>query len=279
MKIIVIGNPTIDNIYVNGRFTKRCVGGGIYYTIEAINEVYGQRYRTKLVSIISPYQYTWIYKLYRIGVEIKAYPDTRTNIFILKYKGGRRTIGLIEKSSPLIFSLTDSYDVAIINPVMGEILPQQLKIVKTRARLIAIDIQGFIRRSINTSIKYFKPPYLEELFRLSNIVHMNDDEAEYITGTRNIEHQVKRLVRLSPGTIFLVSSPTHVAMGTNSLYEYIEVPDIRYSDTTGAGDYLLTIFSIELYSSNDPMIALARAVKYTQKWLEKKNASSRPATP
>ncbi len=279
MKIIVIGNPTIDNIYVNGRFIKRSVGGGIYYTIEAINNVYGGRHRTTLVSMISPYQYSWIHRLHKIGVEVMAYPDTRTNIFVLKYEDGRRTIGIKEKSSPIIFTLTDTYDVAIINPVMGEILPHQLKMVKIRARFTAVDIQGFIRREINTSIEYFKPPYLEEIFRLSNIVHMNDDEAEYITGTRNIEYQVKKLVRLSPETIFLVSSPSHVAMGMKTFYEYIEVPDIRYPDTTGAGDYLLSIFSIELYSSNDPMIALAKAVKHTQKWLEKKNASSRPATP
>ncbi len=279
MEIVVIGNPTIDKIYVNGCFIRKSVGGGIYYSLEALKETYGRQYRISVITAISPHQYSWLSTLRRSGVEVIAYPTTLTNVFVLKYRSGKRRIYIEEKSPPLIFSLDKIYDVAIVNPVMNEILPHQLRITKIKTRFTAIDIQGFIRRCKDKFIEYYRPPHLKDLFRFSNVVHMNDDEAQYLTGAPHFDEQVKKLVGLSPNTIFIVSSPEHVAMGTQSLYEYIEVPDIRYQDTTGAGDYLLTVFAVELYRSNDPMISLVRATKKTQEWLNRKNASSRPATP
>ena len=279
MEIVLIGNPTIDKIYVNECFIRESIGGGIYYSLEALRETYGRQHRISIIAVISPHQYSWLSTLHRSGVEIIAYPSPMTNVFVLKYKDGKRRIYIEEKSPPLIFSLDKIYDVAIVNPVMNEILPHQLRITKTKTRFTAIDIQGFIRRCRDKFIEYYRPPHLKDLFRFSNVVHMNDDEAQYLTGTPRFDEQVKKLVELSPSTIFIVSSPEHVAMGTQSLYEYIEVPDTRYPDTTGAGDYLLAVFAVELYRSNDPMISLVRAIKKTQEWLNRKNASSRPATP
>ncbi len=279
MEVLLLGNLTIDKIYVDECFIRESIGGGIYYSLEALRETYGRRYRITIITAISPRQYSWLSTLHRSGVEIIAYPSTLTNVFVLKYKNGKRSIYIEEKSSPLIFSIDKMYDVAIVNPVMNEILSYQLRLIKIKTRFIAIDIQGFIRRCRDKFIEYYRPAYLKDLFRFSNIVHMNDDEAQYLTGALRFDEQVKKLVELSPNTIFIVSSPRHVAMGTQSLYEYIEVPNIRYPDTTGAGDYLLTIFAVELYRSNDPMFSLVRAAKKTQEWLNRKNASSRPATP
>ncbi len=278
MEILLLGNPTIDKIYVDGRFIRESIGGGIYYSLEALRETYGRRYKITVITAISPHQYSWLSTLHRSGIEIIAYPSTLTNVFVLKYKNGKRRIYIEEKSPPLIFSIDKMYDVTIVNPVMNEILSYQLRLTRIKTRFMAIDIQGFIRRYRDKFIEYYRPAYLKDLFRFSNVVHMNDDEAQYLTGASRFDEQVKKLVGLSPNTIFIVSSPEHVAMGTQSLYEYIEVPDIRYPDTTGAGDYLLTIFAVELYRSNDPMVSLVRATKKTQEWLNRKNASSRPVT-
>ncbi len=279
MNIVLIGNFTLDKIWVNNEFLGERLGGGVYYSLLPL---LGKGINVRIQCVFNPYLYN-ARELWDSSVFIyKNQFSTNITTFRLIYScDGRRLF--VENIAPSIMLTQFSYDEAIyiLNPVMNEIPINLVKTIRPNALLISSDIQGYIREvNENNKIVYSVLPSINDLFQNIDILHIHLDEARSITGKNDIEditYWFKK--RINKSYIILTQDTDPVYIITKEFIKIIEFDPVDVKNTTGAGDYLLSATTLHYLESNDIVNSVEKAIEEVKKWLIKRNTSSRPTTP
>ncbi|RLG81593.1 MAG: hypothetical protein DRO40_09405 [Thermoprotei archaeon] len=258
--VLLIGNPSFDEIVFDGKVIYR-VGGGIYYSLKVLKKI--PLLDIDIITSTDPYIFIKLSSLTNTH-RISIYPSKTPFYYKLVYRDSDRVLYLLEKSNKLLESLMGSriYDLAIVTPIYNEVMTSLLKKVWMQSEIVAIDIQGFIReKNYSGKIHYTCSPVLYDLIDYADIIHMNMDEATYFIKCLELG-SLEELIMYND-LLFIISDswrPLYIIFDKQILM----IKPIRVQgDETGAGDTYLSAFSIYYYLLRDVTLAAKYASSLT----------------
>ena len=258
--VLLIGNPSFDEIVFDGNVIHR-VGGGIYYSLKVLKKI--PLLDVDIITSSDPYTFIKLSSLSNIS-RISVYPSKTAFYYKLVYRNDNRELYLLEKSNKLLESFIGSriYNLAIVTPIYNEVMISLLKKVWIYSEIVAVDIQGFIReKDYGGRIHYTCTHDLHDLIDYADIIHMNIDEAIYFIKCLGLK-SLDELVAYD-GTLFIITDswrPFYIIFDKRILM----IKPIRaQGDETGAGDTYLSTFSIYYYLLRDVALAAKYASSLT----------------
>lgn len=237
---VVVGNFTVD--YVDG--AKRPGGPGYYSSIALAllgAKVYVLGYAGK------DYSLEVLEKVKEIGVDLSLVSmDSPTTIFVLEYLDLETRILRLLSRSPRIkveegYSKLGNVEVSIVSPVAGEVSLGDLKYIRSRTRILVVDVQGFIRViGSDGQISHRWDHNLLDELSIADIIHVEERESSSISN-----EPVKAALKLSEHIriVALTMGPRGSIIAYDGVAYHIGVPKIYYGDETGAGDVYTAVLS------------------------------------
>lgn len=265
----VYGNPTLDYIKEVGGATYIAYGGGSYYSTLPLLE---KGLKVEVYAVYSPALSTHPVSKYINKMQY----STKTNIFKLEYRGAERKISVLDRAPPLC-SWNSQADLcySIVNPVLGEIDVNLLKIIRQKSLLLAVDLQGFLRKLADNSIILEHTDSAVMAIQLADIVHADLEEFIALTGGLGISEAVYKVSKLLRGILLVTVRPMKVILITRYRFKIYELEGHYVaSDKTGAGDYFLSVYTRTYIENHDEEDSVFKAHEYTTTWLKKRRVSS-----
>lgn len=237
---VVVGNFTVD--YVDG--AKRPGGPGYYSSIALAllgAKVYVLGYAGK------DYSLEVLEKVKEIGVDLSLVSmDSPTTIFVLEYLDLETRILRLLSRSPRIkveegYSKLGNVEVSIVSPVAGEVSLGDLKYIRSKTRILVVDVQGFIRViGSDGQIRHRWNHNLLDELSIADIIHVEERESSSIS-----KKPVKAALKLSEHIhiVALTMGPRGSIIAYDGVACHIGVPKIYHGDETGAGDVYTAVLS------------------------------------
>ncbi len=268
VNICIYGNPTIDEIWISGKLIATRIGGGVFYSSQPfLRNIH--KYKIHIEAVLSPRN------IELLAQPVYVYPhySSRANHFKLIYNDNGREIIVIEKAP----QLTNSYVplnqcVSIVNPVLGEISISVLKTIRYKSKLLALDIQGFIRKEEDGRIVLYKNTEAYEAIKIADIVHLDLLEASIITGepVEELEEIIRKLMALDIRYVVITRQYKDPILIMRDKYQVITYPGrkvFRAEDKTGAGDYFLASIVKHYLKCHNIEYVVMNALRETDEWL------------
>ncbi len=266
--IRLYGNYTIDQIYTDDSFTGSGIGGGVYYSSIPLQNKETDNF--EVICNMSPSIWMHLPVSLRQRTLVSLH-TTRTNIFILKYAKGVRSILVEEKMPPIPVThiYMESGQHTIINPVLGEIDDNHLKKLWSESILLAADIQGFIRtlrgRRIVVSINEKR---LRQILDYIDILHTSIDEFRQLSLS---PRELASIIDVDQYIVVTRGRRPPLIIANNTIIETRPGTDCPLvSDTTGAGDYFLSELLLSYIKTRNISRSSRRAFIETCHWLSRR---------
>lgn len=167
---------------------------------------------------------------------------------------GTRRLKLVKKAKdlPEKVPFNETFDLAIISPICGEVNSPLLKSIRSKAKLCIGDVQGFIR-------------HISEDGLVSHREFLDFNLLEnYFDIMKGSNEEMSNLPMLKKLTFILTqgSGPVKVISPTKSFEIPItKIPEEKIVDSTGSGDLFLAGFAHEYVNGYD----FAKAVEFGNK--------------
>lgn len=250
LDVALIGHIVIDTV-VKGPRRWQSLGGTVVYGSFAALRHDAKPMIVSKVGEDFPDEY--LIFLSRNGIDlsyVKVSQGSKTTRFKLSYRNDERDLVLLSKASPITandVSLADlEGKVAVVGPVIGEVEVEALEVVRSRASLTAVDLQGYLRvAEVKGSVRLGRSEAALKALSHADVVHADAGEAEVLTGLK--PHEAAAWIAARGPKIALVTmgyAGAYVATGDKVLFVPSAEPS-QVVDTTGAGDIFLTVFAIE----------------------------------
>ncbi|WFO76201.1 hypothetical protein J4526_05050 [Desulfurococcaceae archaeon MEX13E-LK6-19] len=260
--VLVVGNVTIDEIYVDGSFVKTSIGGGVYYSSKILkimditpallcNSTHVQR------KILESEGFNEIY-----GLE-----TTKPPLFRLDYTEKERFLQLLSPGTVIPDTLFPSsrYNLVIINPVYHDVDLSLMKKARCYADYIALDIQGLVRTvddNSRISLKYNEIAW--EYVELADIIHADYKEASTLANIDSISKTIDYLCeKHSKDKMWIITYGENpiVIIVSKKIYT-VDPPAInKIVDETGAGDTFLATMAIYYVLTHDLELAIRKSLE------------------
>ena len=242
--IVLIGNYTKDTIIsVSGtRFTD---GGGIYYGASA---VVAMGLKVAVVTRLAKADIHAVHNLKRIGVVVfpeftpqstqmqLEYPanDPHNRILSTTSTAGSFTSDQIKDLQARIFLITPC--------VRGEVPLKVINELRQKDVLLAGDVQGFIRVvGSDKRVAHEAWPEKEDILAQLDILKVDDQEAEFLTGKRNMSESAEILAGFGPDEIVLTHSKGVLVYAAGKIFEAPYTPR-SLEGRTGRGDTCISAY-------------------------------------
>lgn len=205
--IIMIGNFARDKLIVDG-VEKISSGGGVYYGSVVISRL-GRT--VGVITRLHPDDYPRLDELRAEGVTVHAIPAQGTSGIANYYKSEdmerriTKPIGFGGKYS--LEQLPDwQADLILLTPLFaGEVDVPFLKELASRAP-VAMDIQGFVRVPREDDLIYQPWDEIEEGLKFVTYLKVDKAEAEFITGSTDLNRAMQLLTKMGPKEVVLTQS-------------------------------------------------------------------------
>ena len=136
-------------------------------------------------------------------------------------------------------------DVICVNPLwMGQFPPDLLAVARRRARLLAADAQGFLRRVRDDGSSFFAPwPDCGRYLPLLDLLKVDANEARVLTGLTEPELAVRALLEMGARAVLLTDADGVTVFDGN---EVVRSPFAPYTieGRTGRGDTCTAAFLV-----------------------------------
>ncbi len=240
--ILALGNPVYDIIetpvltrkdrLLSGCSTNACLVAVKLNERACLVGTVGADWRDKLQADLACWK-----------IDAYLYPSQQTGGFHLVYddRGNRQLFILgIADQLPVILDGYKSYDFILIGPILGEVTPELVKVVKEKVRApVLLDPQGLLRTYSSGKITHELTAEFKAVARMSDIIKANELETQVITGIdprQQPEQAVKALYDYG-GRIAI----TTLAEAGSIIFDgqqFIRIPPFTTEaiDPTGAGD-------------------------------------------
>lgn len=267
MKFCLYGNPTIDVIVVKNT-TRISHGGGVYYSALPLIQ---RGFNVEVYSALSPRLVDHPIARYIIKLQY----STRTNVFMLEYTNSERAVKVLEKAPPL-YSWNTHRDLCyvVVNPVIGEVEISLLKLLRAKSRVLAVDIQGFVR-TISTSGDVFLEPSgsVLDVLELADVVHADVNEAECLVKAlgyhTTLSTSLSLLAKRVRGVLIITRGSNKITVIHSGVVKDIECENSYVAlEKTGAGDYFLTVYLLNYLASGDAVDSVYKAHEEVTEWLK-----------
>lgn len=266
MKYCIYGNPTIDIVTENNHSRYVAYGGGSYYSSLPLIK--------RGISVEVYASYNTMLEEHPISKYIvKQQFATSVNIFELEYRGFKRRLK-VRDVAPKIYEWNTHIDLCnvIVNPVLGEVSVNLLRNIKSKSTILAVDLQGYLRRLVDGNITLTYNPEVEAVLEIADVVHADLDE--YIALTRSRSSSITSFTnpRNLRGVLVVTVRPSKILIFTRSLFKVIEFKEDYYAPIkTGAGDYFLATYTHSYYETGDAEESAFLAHEETTYWLKERS--------
>ncbi len=248
--VIIFSSFTRD--IINGSIT---IGGPAYYCTLALMHMDVEK-----IIVVTNAEEVHMKFLRNLGIS-SYIVNTIAPLFRLKYLDGeRRRIELL-RTSPTLSIPHEILDLisgclVIVSPVYHEIELELLRALRSRSRIIALDVQGFTRSlGPNGEVVINWSNELLDVIALADIVHADLSEVPTcrtgLEATKYLSEHTDGLVIVSMGARGLIAS-------ANGDRIYIPALPHIHGDSTGTGDILLAVSSYEILIGEDWKLAIAK---------------------
>jgi sugar/nucleoside kinase (ribokinase family) len=256
----IFSHCTIDEIKINNTMYERPGGPACYCSIAAKNLGFDVELHTKFGP---DYTYTDNLRKNKIKFE-NAQSQKNTTRFLLEIDGTDRTLWIKNSCEQIDYTKTNC-DGLLISPVFNEISFDVLAKIKSDAKLVALDPQGFLRRSGPDGKISFERTNLD----LTNITVLKSDPSEVynLTGLEGIEGAKllhKKVEHL------LYTNKREVSLFYKNKRYSITLPNMSIYDTVGVGDIFTATYCCTMLKEKDALWALSFAGGAAQAALESK---------
>lgn len=260
MKLGIFSHCTIDEIKIGNNVYEKPGGPACYCGISARNMGFDVELYTKFGP---DYTYTDDLKKHKIKFE-NALSVQNTTRFQLQIDDADRTLW-IKNSCEKIDYIKTNCDGLLISPVFDEVSVDVLSKLKSDARLVALDPQGFLRRTGPDGKISFEKTDID----LSKISVLKSDPNEVyhicgvegMAGAKLLHKKVEHL---------LYTNKREVSLFYKNKRYSITLPNMDIYDTVGVGDIFTSTYCCTMLKEKDALWALSFAGGAAQAALESK---------
>ncbi len=136
------------------------------------------------------------------------------------------------------------------------------KSFKTLEKIVAFARKNNIKVAFNPSSYLAKrgAGYLKKMIKNTNLLVMNDEEAGYLTKTRNIKKSLKKLSKMGPEIVVITQGKKGCHAYDGKKAYSIKPHNIKVIEAPGAGDSFASTFLAGIMKKNDIKFALKLAL-------------------
>lgn len=235
---VSIGAYTKDTI-VTRAGTRQVHGGGYSYSAHAARLL---DQRVGAVTRLAREDIESTRLLKESGVEVMVRESARSTVMRLEYPTANvdeRILTVTDIADP--FQIEDvsgvrAEAILISASIRGEVSLPVVKTIRERARLLGVDVQGFVRIvTPEGKLTYQGWPEISEVLALVDVLKTDAVEAEFLTGQSDIRVAARKLASYGPKEIVLTHKDGLLVLANG---EYFEQPfrPVELRGRSGRGD-------------------------------------------
>ncbi len=203
--VVLLGHYTKDTI-ISAAGTRIVDGGAFNYGAHAAARM---GLKTAAVTRLAGGDSAFLDELRRLGVDVYVTYTPQSTSLTLEYPSldpDERVLYVSSSAGP--FTCAEVEDISceallVGASLRGEVPREVLEAVRPRVRLLALDVQGFIRVEQDGRLVYAPWPEQSEILSMVDILKTDAVEAEFLTGERDIFRAAKRLAEFGPSEVVL----------------------------------------------------------------------------
>jgi sugar/nucleoside kinase (ribokinase family) len=246
MKFLVIGNITKDTIRTKEKEIVTFGGTSSYASITAKK----LGCDTFVLSRGNHELYEWIRNLDRQEIKVELEDSENVSHFVNDYRGIERKQFWASDAGKIDFKDLGKMDIIHIGPIFNEITLDCVKKARKNAKLLSLDVQGFVRSSDKEEIimKFWDERY--DFLKYVDLVKVGRLESKSISKKTNYEEVCKDLVKLGVKVVELTLGEYGSIVFSDKTYK-IPVYRTTVIDKTGAGDVYAAAFAIRYFETKN----------------------------
>jgi len=259
VKLGIFSHCTIDEIKITEGLYERPGGPVCYCGLAARKLGFDVEIVTKFGS-----DFVFLDELQNNKIKVDNTPSQKpTTRFRLEIIDSDRTLWIQNICEEIEYKKIDA-DGILISPVFNEISKSTLGKIKNDSELVALDPQGFLRKSTDKKISLERTE-----LDLSGITVLKSDPSEVfgLTGLEGIEGALALHKKIKH---VLYTNKRNVSLFHNNKQYSIRLPNMDIYDTSGVGDIFTATFCCTLLKERDVLWALSFAGGAAQAALESK---------
>ncbi|HET8644739.1 MAG TPA: PfkB family carbohydrate kinase [Vicinamibacteria bacterium] len=275
--VVTAGNFTRDTV-VSAAGARQVDGGGFAYAAHAAR-VAGLR--VAAVTRLAHADFPVLEPLREAGVTVFAYQSAHSTLLRLEYPTtdpDQRTVTVTDTADPIEprhLEGIESAAVVVNASLRGEVPLATLEVLRARARVLALDVQGFLRVADDRGRLAHAPwPDAERVLRLVDVLKADAVEAEFLTAANDHVQAARALAALGPREVVLTHASGVLVLAEGDVHQAPFRPrELR--GRSGRGDTCIGAYVSKRLTSS-PAEATRWAAAVTSLKLEAEGPIRRP---
>ncbi len=248
MKFLVIGNITKDTIRTKDKEIVTFGGTASYSSITARK----LGCDTYVLSRGNHELNSWIKNLTEQGIKVELEESENISHFVNDYRGEERKQFWMSDAGKIDFKDLGKMDIIHIGPIFGEITLDCVKKARKNAKLLSLDVQGFLRSSDGKKVTMNFWDERAEFLKYVDLVKINRLESRFISKKKDYEEICEEIVEMGPKVTELTLREEGSLIFSDKIYK-IPIYETKTIDKTGAGDVYATAFAVRYLETNDTL--------------------------
>jgi sugar/nucleoside kinase (ribokinase family) len=248
MKFLVIGNITKDTLRMKEKEIE-AFGGSASYSSIAAKKLDCDTY---VLSRGNRELDEWIKNLKNLGIKVELEKSETISHFVNDYTGKERKQFWLSDAGKIDFKDLGKMDIIHLGSVFNEITLDCVKKARKNAKLLSLDVQGFLRSSDKEKVimKFWEEK--AEFLKYVDLVKVNRLESGFVSKKTTYEEICKELLEFGPKIVELTLRDNGSIVFSDKIYK-IPVYHTNLVDKTGAGDVYAASFAIKYFETNDAL--------------------------
>ncbi|MGI6641575.1 MAG: PfkB family carbohydrate kinase [Limnochordia bacterium] len=274
--IVLLGHYTKDTII--SAAGKRVVDGGAFNY--GANAAARMGLKTAAVTRLAEEDSGFLDGLRDLGVDVYATYTPSSTCLTLEYPSADpddRVLYVSSTAGPFTLGEVEglSAEAMLIGAsIRGEVPKEVIAAAKSRVKLLALDVQGFIRVEDGGRLVYAPWPEQGEILSMVDVLKTDAVEAEFITGEKDMFRAAKILAGFGPREVVLTHR-SGIVLYTDGTYLEAQFKPSKLIGRSGRGDTCIASYVSKRLSAS-PGEALVWSAALTSLKLEAEGPFKRP---
>jgi sugar/nucleoside kinase (ribokinase family) len=248
MKFLAIGNITKDTIRTKDKEIITFGGTSSYASITAKK----LGFDTYVLSRGNNELDDWIRNLESQCIKVELEYSKNVTHFVNDYRNGERKQFCTSDAGKIDFKNLGKMDIIHLGPVFGEITLDCIKKARKKAKILSLDVQGFVRSSDKEKIITKFWDERAEFLKYVDLVKINKLESNFVSKKTNYEEICRELTELGAKVVELTFGENGSIIFSDKIHN-IPVYRTNLIDKTGAGDVYATAFAVRYFETKDAL--------------------------
>lgn len=257
MKIVVCGNPTLDELVREGRV--RIFPGGSALFVSGAADYLGATVGI-MGNIGADYPSSVLSWLLQNGLNLSLLNRTKgpSTRFRISYNHGSRSLLLIHAGRSIELAWKGGRVEGLhLGPVFNEISESLVRSLRKKCSFMSLDIQGLVRKVNRSGEVQVLRRNLDSLLKKCDLVKASIDEAKLQTSAQSHQVVLDRFLVKGPKYAILTLGADGSLLGIRDHKKFVipAFPDKSIKDPTGAGDVYAGGWLTSYLRTKDPVWA------------------------